>query len=215
MRLKFATALLLLSATVALAVPAGAQDRYWQCAAFAREFSGLQIYGDAWTWWDKAEGAYSRGSRPRVGAVMAFEPSARMRLGHVATVTSIEDARTITITHANWSPINGTRGQIERDVRVEDVSEDNDWSRVRVWFAPLGDLGTTAWPVRGFIYPDRVQAPETKVIFARAYLPRAVPKLAYARIDTLRVGTAPARLDLGSDLTRLALLEVRSPNPGR
>lgn len=205
----------LIGATVALAVPADAQDRYWQCAMFARTFSGLQIYGDAWTWWDKAQGNYTRGTRPRIGAVMAFEPSARMRLGHVATVTGIEDARTITVTHANWSPINGTRGQIERDVRVRDVSQDNDWSQVRVWFAPLGDLGTTAWPVRGFIYPDRIRTPEAGVIYARAEAPRVVPRLAYARIDTLRVGTAPSRLNFGSDLTRLALLEVRPPSPGR
>jgi hypothetical protein len=23
-----------------------------------------------------------------------------------------------------------------------------------VWYAPIADLGTTAWPVEGFIYPD-------------------------------------------------------------
>jgi hypothetical protein len=33
-----------------------------------------------------------------------------------------------------------------------DVSAANDWSEVRVWYAPLGDLGTTVWPVEGFIY---------------------------------------------------------------
>ena len=31
---------------------------------------GLQIYGDAWTWWEQAEGRYARGTRPEVGAVI-------------------------------------------------------------------------------------------------------------------------------------------------
>ena len=46
----------------------------------------------------------------------------------------------------------GRRGQIERDVRVVDVSDAGDWSLVRVWYAPIGDLGLRANPVQGFIY---------------------------------------------------------------
>jgi surface antigen len=119
----------------------------------ARVLSGIDIRGNADTWWSQAEGRYSRGNAPRRGAVLTFKPHGSMQLGHVAAVSKVVDDRTILITHSNWSPINGRRGQIERDVKVIDVSDAGDWSRVRVWFAPTQDLGTTAYPVYGFIYP--------------------------------------------------------------
>ncbi len=128
---------------------------YLQCVPYAREVSGIQIYGDAWTWWDKAEGRYQRGRKPKVGAVMAFEPHGNMRLGHVAAVSKVIDSRTVLLRHSNWSPIDGRRGQIEDDVRAVDVSDNNDWSAVRVWYDPIQSLGTTAWPVEGFIYNQR------------------------------------------------------------
>lgn len=128
---------------------------YLQCVPYARQVSGIGLRGDAWTWWDQAEGRYDRGTRPKVGAVMAFLPHGNSRLGHVAAISRIVDSRTVLIRHANWSPINGRRGQIEDDVRAVDVSPDNDWSAVRVWFAPSQALGATHWPVRGFIYPAR------------------------------------------------------------
>ncbi len=128
---------------------------YLQCVPYARRVSGIQIYGDAWTWWGQAEGRYKRGSNPRVGAVMAFQPYGNMTLGHVAAVSRIVDSRTVLLRHANWSPINGRRGQIEDDVRAVDVSENNDWSAVRVWFDPIQSLGGTAWPVTGFIYNEK------------------------------------------------------------
>ena len=139
------------------AVSAGSVELapYLQCVPYARERTGLQIYGDAHTWWDQAEGRYKRGFRPKIGAVMAFRPTSSMALGHVAAVSRVIDSRTVLLDHANWSPINGRRGQIERDVRAIDVSPANDWSQVRVWYAPLGDLGTTAWSVAGFIYNER------------------------------------------------------------
>ncbi len=136
----------------ALPFPEPAPRYHWECVPFARAISGVEIYGDAHTWWDKAEGRYERGSTPRIGAVLAFVPHNAMQLGHVAVVSDIVDRSTIRITHANWSRIDGRRGQIERDVTVRDVSGAGDWSAVRVWYAPLGDLGTTAWPVHGFIY---------------------------------------------------------------
>ena len=128
---------------------------YLQCVPFARERSGVQIYGDAHTWWGQAEGKYRRGQVPRPGAVMAFRPHGAMRLGHVAAVAQVIDSRTVLLDHANWSPIDGRRGQIERGVKAADVSPANDWSEVRVWYDPLQALGTTAWPVEGFIYNER------------------------------------------------------------
>ena len=132
-----------------------------QCVPYARIVSGIQIRGDAWTWWDQAKGRYARGNRPKVGAVMAFRPYGRMELGHVAAVSQIIDSRTVLLRHANWSPINGTRGQIEDDVEAVDVSPDNDWSQVRVWFAPIQGLGGTAWPVQGFIYNEKPRGRES------------------------------------------------------
>nr|WP_310532505.1 CHAP domain-containing protein [Novosphingobium sp.] len=126
-----------------------------QCVPYARTVSGIQIYGDAHTWWGQAAGKYARGDRPKVGAVMAFKPYGRMELGHVAAVSQIIDSRTVLLRHANWSLINGARGQIENDVRAVDVSEGNDWSKVRVWFAPIQGIGGTAWPVQGFIYNEK------------------------------------------------------------
>ena len=123
-----------------------------QCVPYARMASGIAIYGDAHTWWGQAAGRYARGFAPRVGAVMAFHPHGRMVLGHVAMVSRIVNARMVLLRHANWSPIHGQRGQIERDVMALDVSPDNDWSAVRVWFDPIQALGSTAWPVDGFIY---------------------------------------------------------------
>ncbi len=145
---------------------------YLQCVPYAREVSGIEIFGDAHTWWDQAEGRYKRGHKPKVGAVMAFRPSGNMTLGHVAAVSKVVDQRTVLLRHANWSPIDGRRGQIENDVRAIDVSPGNDWSEVRVWYAPLQDIGTTAWPVEGFIYNDRPGQAVTRIA---AEMPRAAP----------------------------------------
>src|SRR5690606_13256913 len=77
------------------------------------------------------------------------------KLGHVAAVSRIVDSRTVLISHANWSPIDGQRGRIERNVTAIDVSPRNDWSEVRVWYDPAQNLGATRWPLYGFIYNER------------------------------------------------------------
>ena len=146
---------------------------YLQCVPYARTVSGIQIYGDAHTWWNQAEGRYARGDRPKVGAVMAFKPHGNSHLGHVAAISRIIDSRTVLIRHANWSPINGRRGQIEDDVRAVDVSPNNDWSEVRVWFAPIQNLGGTHWPVQGFIYSEQEKPDRGEKILARSVLARA------------------------------------------
>jgi surface antigen len=148
---------------------------YLQCVPYARQVSGIQIYGDALTWWDQAKGHYARGHEPRVGAVMAFRPYGNMRLGHVAAVSEIIDSRTVLLRHANWSPIDGHRGQIEDNVRAIDVSPNNDWSEVRVWFAPIQALGSTHWPIAGFIYNEmpRLDEKADPVTIARTAQDRA------------------------------------------
>ncbi len=127
---------------------------YVTCVPYARQISGIQIYGDAAGWWSKAEGKYRRGHLPRVGAVMTFLATRSLVQGHVAVVSRVIDSRTVLISHANWSPIKGQRGQIERNVEAVDVSPHNDWSAVRVWYDPLDGLGTAVWPVEGFIYAE-------------------------------------------------------------
>ncbi len=155
-----AAASMMLLAGMVTSVPAMA-SHYLQCVPFARAESGVEIRGNAKTWWAQAADQYERGEEPREGAVMAFAGTRGMPMGHVAVVKKIVSDREIRIDHANWSPINGRRGQIERDVRVVDVSDAGDWSMVRVWYAPIGDLGLRANPVQGFIYSGNAprQAP--------------------------------------------------------
>ena len=132
--------------------PTAANAQMLQCAPFARMFSGIQLFGAAAAWWNQAAGKYLRGQTPQIGSVMVFKAIGSMRSGHVATVTQVVSERVIKITHANWSIINGRRGQVERDVTVVDASPRGDWSQVKVWFAPIGKVGNKAYPVNGFIY---------------------------------------------------------------
>ncbi|MGA0604198.1 CHAP domain-containing protein [Caulobacter sp. KR2-114] len=156
MRQRMRTFVGSLAAAVAITLaPGGAfADSYWQCVPFARLVSGIQIFGDAYTWWNQAAGKYDTGFTPRAGAVLCFKPTGRMRLGHVAVVSQVLTDRVIQITHANWSLIDGSRGQIEKNVTVVDVSPQGDWSQVKVWYDPNGNLGTTVYPTYGFIYQD-------------------------------------------------------------
>ena len=153
----FLTAWVAIIAASALAPARAASllDYVGQCVPFARQASGIQIYGDAWTWWDKAAGRYERGDQPQVGAVMAFARQARLPLGHVAVVSRIVEPRTLMLTHANWSRLNGERGHAEQDVTVHDVSPDNYWSQVKGWYLDTNGLGGTIYQAHGFIYPGR------------------------------------------------------------
>ncbi len=129
--------------------PAQAAEPYWQCVTFARMFSGIQIFGDAWTWWEQATGKYAKGSTPETGAVLVFRPNGKMTRGHVAVISQVLTDRVVQITHANWG---GSRGKVEENVTLVDVSPNGDWSLVRVWHAPSGTLGVTTYPTYGFIY---------------------------------------------------------------
>lgn len=143
------------AALVASALGGPAEAKGWQCVTFARAFSGIQLFGNAHSWWRKAIGKYAEGAVPKIGSVLVFKAIDSMRYGHVATVTKVVSDRVIKVTHANWSPIHGRRGQVERNVTVMDTSPDNDWSQVKVWYAPLKHLGTRHYPTYGFIYGDR------------------------------------------------------------
>ncbi len=130
--------------------PAPAQaDPYWQCVTFARMFSGIQIFGDAWTWWRQAVDKFRTGKAPETGSVLVFQPTGRMNKGHVAVVSDILTDRVIRVTHANWG---GSSGKVEEYVTVVDVSPEGNWSRVKVWYNPINALGTTVYPTYGFVY---------------------------------------------------------------
>lgn len=143
-RAVFAATLLALSSLIVTPATAGVL----QCVPFARQVSGIELFGNAHSWWNQAEGRYDRGHEPRVGAVLTFAASRSMPVGHVAMVSKIVNEREVLLTHANWS----YRGGIERNVRAVDVSPNNDWTDVRVWYGPIGDLGRRSNPARGFIY---------------------------------------------------------------
>lgn len=186
MRRCFAFPLLLAAAFAA--VPAQAQsllEYVGQCVPFARAASGIQIYGDAWTWWDQANGRYQRGSKPRVGAVLAFARSDRLRLGHVAVVSRIVDKRVLMVTHANWSRFNGARGHAEQDVTLFDVSPRGDWSLVKVWYRDMGGLGSSVYPAHGFIYgtPDPAAGKAVRPARASSELSGAQPDYVGSLID--------------------------------
>lgn len=146
-RAVFAATMLALGALVATPAAAGVL----QCAPFARQVSGIELYGNANSWWGQAEGRYERGHAPREGAVLAFAASRAMPVGHVAMVSKVVSDREVLLTHANWS----YRGGIERNVRAIDVSPNNDWTDVRVWYGPIGGLGLRSNPAQGFIYPEK------------------------------------------------------------
>lgn len=137
----------------AFGAPTGASSHHpgVMCAPFARELSGLPLYGDADTWWTQAAGRYRRGSDPMPGAVLVFKRSSRLQSGHVAVVSRVLGDRQIQVTQANWIP-----SQVDQDQLVVDVSERNDWSAVRVWYTPQRHLGGGTYPTYGFIVPPRV-----------------------------------------------------------
>lgn len=157
-----ATAIAIAALAVAPARAKSLLDYVGQCVPFARAASGIQIFGDAWTWWDQADGRYKRGTVPRIGAVAVFARTARLPLGHVAVISRVIDNRVVMVTHANWSRQNGERGHAEQDVTLTDVSRDNDWSEVRVWYRDAEGLGTTSFPLYGFIYPSTTSGAKAK-----------------------------------------------------
>lgn len=122
-----------------------------QCVAYVRAETGLSIRGDAWDWWDLAAGRYGRSREPERGAVLVLKGHGDNGRGHVAVVRRVLSGREIVVDHANW--LNG--GEISLDSPVMDVSEDNDWSRVRVWYTPGRHYGGRVYEVEGFILDDR------------------------------------------------------------
>jgi surface antigen len=126
------------------------------CVPYARSVTGIELKGNAAEWWYAASGVYERGSLPEQGSVLNFRASGRMRLGHVAVVTQVVNSREVEIDQANWWGPGAGRGGISHGTPVVDVSENNDWSEVRVGLGRSGTFGSV-YATYGFIYdrPDR------------------------------------------------------------
>ena len=124
-----------------------------ECVTYARHETGIEIFGDASTWWDRARGHYARGAAPRPGAVMVFAPY-RGSPGHLAVVRRVVGPRVIVVDHADWL----SDGNIHIGTPVADVSPKGDWSRVRVWYSPGVAWGLRNYAIEGFIYPSPLVA---------------------------------------------------------
>jgi hypothetical protein len=145
-----------------------------QCVPFARRETGVEIYGNANTWWAQAEAAgYERADDPSEGSVIVLRGYATTTRGHVGVVREVVSDRMIIVDHANW--LNG--GEITRNVPVRDVSPNNDWSQVQVWHVPGRHWGARTYRVQGFIVNGVERAMETAAAGAVPAAPTASPAI--------------------------------------
>ena len=121
-----------------------------ECAPFARALTGLALSGDAADWWNHAEGRYARTQEPQVGGVLVLTRSSRLPYGHVAVVSHVLERRKILVTQANW-----VHHRVTEDQAVIDVSPANDWTELRVFWPPSGQMGGGVYAAYGFIVPGR------------------------------------------------------------
>ena len=132
------------------------QGELVQCVPYARQVSGIDMTGDAWSWWQSAKGKYERGHTPRFMSVLVLSRTQRLKLGHVAVVVDVLGPREIRVTHANFGSDSASRRIIYDSMPATDASLGNDWSLVRFW-----NYEAKAWGIiydaYGFIYPDRVR----------------------------------------------------------
>ncbi len=117
-----------------------------ECVPYARDHSGIGIFGDAYRWWDIAAEYFMRGPEPIPGAVLVLERTRRLRFGHLAVVARVFGPRQILVDHANWIP-----GRIVTGMPVVDVSPDNDWTLLRFWNKESAAFGAI-YRADGFIY---------------------------------------------------------------
>ena len=148
-----------------------------QCVPYAREHSSIKLHGDAYTWWDQAAGKYPRGSAPEPGSVMVLHDYAGADHGHVAVVKTLVSSREIRVDHANWL----NDGSIYVNDPVMDVSQDNDWSAVRVFNIKTGGWGGKVYPVQGFIGSDSDSVSDGREAPRNTKTPSARPDLVAAR----------------------------------
>jgi hypothetical protein len=135
--------------------------RVW-CVPFARNAGGVNIRGNANSWWGQAEGQYARGKQPFIGAVMAFKRTRNNPMGHVAVVSEVVSPHEIKVDHANWK-----RNKISLKMSVIDVSSANNWSEVRLE-SQANSFGSV-YLINGFIYPETLAAPQDRAYPASVF----------------------------------------------
>lgn len=133
-------------------VPEPGANLNLSCVPYARARSGIELRGDAWQWWEAASGRYTRARRPHPGSVIVLARTSRLPQGHVSVVARVVSGREIRVDHANWAS-GGERGRVARDQPMLDVSPNNDWTQVRVWYPRVSDYGNTVFAAHGFILP--------------------------------------------------------------
>jgi hypothetical protein len=126
------------------------------CVEYARAITGLNIFGDAKFWWERARNLYARIGTPAEHAVMVFATSPRLKKGHVAVVMAIVSRREIRVDQANWQ----NQGEIDHATPILDVSIRNDWSEVRVWDMKSRSFGGHVYAISGFIADRPVRQAE-------------------------------------------------------
>lgn len=122
-----------------------------QCVPFARRRSGIQIRGDAHTWWYQCK-PEKRHQTPVAGAVMVLSKSHRLSHGHLAVVKKVVNPREINVSHTNWGSTKKRRRVVYESMRVKDVSPHNDWSQAVFWNKYARAFGSP-YKVSGFIHP--------------------------------------------------------------
>ena len=123
-----------------------------QCAIYAREQTGVGLYGDADSWWQQSRNMYIHGNVPQAGAVLVLRKTSRMRGGHVAVVKDVVNSRLIDVTHSNWGSDSHSRHIIYDSMRVQDVSPEGNWTSVKFWNYEKNVFGFP-YAAYGFIYP--------------------------------------------------------------
>lgn len=127
-----------------------------QCVPYARDVSGIEIYGDAHTWWDKAQNnpQYARGKMPVKDSVLVLSKTGRLQYGHVAVVERIINKREIEVTHVNWGQDQWSRRRVYKGMLARDISRNNDWSQIQFWSPEAESFGRT-YQAKGFVYEKR------------------------------------------------------------
>jgi surface antigen len=156
------------------------------CVPYARSVTGMAISGNGGDWWYNAAGSYDRGRRPEPGSVMAFRATGGMSRGHVAVVSRVLGPRQVLIDHANWGGPGIRKGTIMHNVSVVDVSDNNDWSAVRVQVGHDAGAYGRVYPTYGFIYnrPDG----DTGTAYAAAAPRQAAPR--FEQLAEMPIGAA-------------------------
>ena len=154
------------------AFPGTWDDLAVQCVPYARAVSGIGLHGNAVNWWEAASGIFARGNVPEPGSIMNFRGIDRMPLGHVAVVTKVVSSREVRIDHAHWLSPAIDRNGVSHDIKVIDVSANNDWSMVRVQYRHQSTFGNI-YPIYGFIY-NRPERPDNSVMIANKLVRRAM-----------------------------------------